>query len=92
MFPLLKFMFEKCEQITHNNNNNSDYSIQNKPFNESITDQRFYNRNHGFNINDSQLNESKTFEHELRNFLNENQHVIMNSSSSDDKNLDDMVI
>ena len=94
-------MFEKCEQTTHN----PDSLLQNhssKSFNESLSynqhhnsnNNNYYNRNgHHQDLSTDQINDMKSFDQELKHFLNENQQIILNESQSDkNSTLDEMVI
>lgn len=75
-------MYEKCELATHN----PDYLLQNpRPFNDQS-----YHR-HGFH-NHSEPIDMKNFDQELKSFLNDNQHYLVNDSLSDKNSvLDDLV-
>lgn len=74
-------MFEKCEQTT----NNPDYNNHN--YHNKLNDQY-----HRFHNESNHANDMKNFDLELRNFLNENQHYLMNDSYGEKNDvLDDLV-
>jgi hypothetical protein len=94
-------MFEKCEQATHNpdsllHNHSSKSYNDFIPYNQhaNSNNNNYYNRNgNNQDMSTNQINDMKSFDQELKYFLNENQHVILNESQGDkNSTLDEMVI
>ncbi len=93
LFPLLKFMFEKCEQAM----NNPDILLQNshafKPGYDHQIYQQHYIRTQAFQ-NDLIQNEVKSFDQELKCFLKNNQQIVQDQKKDEeeDQNLSDILL
>jgi len=96
-FPLLKFMFEKCEQAT----SNPDVLLQGSNTPKSGYDhQQNYSRQPTYHTSQHQQmhNEMKSFDQELKQFLKNNQQIIQQDDVEDEeqqelnKTLDEMIL
>ena len=90
-FPLLKFMFEKCEMATSSPDQLA--TSWNKSYEQANIFSGFHR--HGYHqassAHEQTRNDMKNFDHELTIFLNENQHIIQRKDKETGDVLDEMV-
>ena len=83
-FPLLKFMFEKCEQATLNPDslNNYDIKMPTTAFHSSASS----HRSRQPMASSSSTEGFRRFDDELKMFMIENQHILLNENTGSSNN------